>query len=49
MVNHDYCAVINNFLPAKTIRTGDHIIDQHTGTTLDDLYARLLRRPFKMQ
>jgi len=49
MVNHDYCVVINNFLPTKTIRTGDHIIDQHTGSTFDELYARLLSRPLKLQ
>jgi len=49
MVNRDYCVLINNFLPAKTIRTGDNIVEQHTGPTFDELYARLLRRPFKLQ
>ena len=49
MVNRDYCLVINNFLPTKTIRTGENIAEQHTGTTFDELYARLLRRPFKLQ
>jgi len=49
MVNHDYCVVINNFLPTKTIRTGENIIEQHTGSTFDELYARLLSRPFKLQ
>lgn len=49
MVNRDYCVLINNFLPAKTIRTGDNVVDQHTGATLDELYARLLRRPYKLQ
>jgi hypothetical protein len=49
MVNHDYCVVINNFLPTKTIRTGGNIIEQHTGSTFDELYARLLSRPFKLQ
>jgi hypothetical protein len=49
MVNHDYCVVINNFLPTKTIRTGDKIAEQHTGSTFDELYARLLSRPFKLQ
>jgi hypothetical protein len=49
MVNRDYCVLINNFLPAKTIRTGDAIVDQHTGATFDDLNARLLRRPNKLQ
>jgi len=49
MVNHDYCVLINNFLPTKTIRTGDDIAEQHTGSTFDELYARLLRRPLKLQ
>ena len=49
MVNHDYCVLITNFLPTKTIRTGDNIADQHTGATFDELYARLLRRPLKLQ
>jgi chemotaxis protein histidine kinase CheA len=49
MVNRDYCVLINNFLPAKTILTGENIVEQHTGTTFDELYARLLRRPFKLQ
>jgi len=49
MVNRDYCLIINNFLPTKTIRTGDNIAEQRTGTTFDELYARLLRRPFKLQ
>jgi hypothetical protein len=49
MVNHDYCVLITNFLPTKTIRTGDDIAEQHTGTTFDELYARLLSRPLKLQ
>jgi hypothetical protein len=49
MVNHDYCVLINNFLPTKTIRTGGNIVEQHTGATFDELYARLLRHPFKLQ
>jgi X-X-X-Leu-X-X-Gly heptad repeat protein len=49
MVNRDYCVLINNFLPTKTIRTGENITDQRTGTTIDELYARLLSRPYKLQ
>ena len=49
MVNRDYCVLINNFLPVKTIRTGETIVEQHTGTTIDELYSRLLRRPLKLQ
>lgn len=49
MVNHDYCVLINNFLPAKTIRTGDSITDQHTGVLFDELFARVMSRPLKLQ
>lgn len=49
MVNHDYCVLINNFLPAKTIRTGDSIADQRTAFTMNELYARILRLPYKLQ
>lgn len=49
MVNRDYCVLVNNFLPTKTVRTGDSIADQKTGATFDELYARILRRPYKLQ
>ena len=49
MVNSDYCAVINNFLTAKTITTGEAIADQHTGTTIEALDARLHSLPLKLQ
>ncbi|MBK9991500.1 MAG: hypothetical protein IPP19_12380 [Verrucomicrobia bacterium] len=49
MVNRDYCVLINNFLPAKTIRTGENVTDQHTGTTFDELHARVIRKPLKLQ
>jgi hypothetical protein len=49
MANNDYCAVINNFLPTKTVVTGDSVKDQHTGAIFTELNARLLRLPFKLQ
>jgi hypothetical protein len=49
MVNSDYCAVINNFLPSRKIRTGDAVQDQHTGAIFADLFARLRRLPLKLQ
>jgi chemotaxis protein histidine kinase CheA len=48
MVNSDYCAVINNFLPARTIRTGNNI-SQKTGAILDEMAMRVRALPFRMQ
>ena len=49
MVNSDYCALVNNFLPTKTITTGDTVKAQQTGQTLNDLAARYQGLPFKLQ
>jgi Chromosome segregation ATPases len=49
MVNGDYCAVINNFLPARTIRTGTGVADQKTGEILNEMAARVRALPFRMQ
>ncbi len=49
MVNRDYCAVINNFLPTKTIKVGDDARDQHTSDVLASMISRLQRLPFKLQ
>jgi chemotaxis protein histidine kinase CheA len=49
MVNSDYCAVIDKFVPAQTIKTGEDTLDQHTGATLADLKSRLLRLPAQLQ
>jgi hypothetical protein len=49
MVNSDYCAVIDSFLPAKTIKTGDDTADQHTGKLLAEMNSRLLRLPLRLQ
>jgi predicted nucleic acid-binding Zn-ribbon protein len=49
MVNSDYCAVINNFLPAQTIRTGDDTRDEHTGQIQAAMSARLQALPLRLQ
>jgi len=49
MVNSDYCAVVNNFLPERTLTTGDNIAGQHTGAALDTLIARVQGLPFRLQ
>jgi hypothetical protein len=48
MVNSDYCAVINNFLPSQTITTGD-VSNQKTGAILDAMAMRVRALPFRMQ
>lgn len=49
MVNSDYCALLKNFAPSKTIRTGTDIRDQDTGALFDDLIARVRGLPLKLQ
>lgn len=49
MVNSDYCALLKDFTPAKTIRTGDDVLAQQTGALLDGLGARVLSLPLKLQ
>ncbi len=49
MVNSNYCAVLNNFLPARTLRTGDDVAGQKTSVTLDALTARVRALPLKLQ
>ena len=49
MVNSDYCAVIDNFLPARTIRTGEDVGEQKTSNVLNELAARVRSLPLRMQ
>ena len=49
MVNSNYCAVIDNFLPAKTIKTGDSVPGQRTGEILAVMVARLQGLPSRLQ
>jgi X-X-X-Leu-X-X-Gly heptad repeat protein len=48
MVNSDYCALVTNFLPAKTLVTGD-VKSQHTADLLNGLSARVRQLPLKLQ
>jgi uncharacterized coiled-coil DUF342 family protein len=49
MANDDYCAVVNNFLPEKTITTGENVASQQTGQILNMLTARLGDMPYRLQ
>jgi hypothetical protein len=49
MVNSDYCAVLKDFTPLQSLRTGDDIVAQHTGPLLDGLGARVLALPPRLQ
>lgn len=49
MVNNDYCAVVKDFSPFKTITGGDDIKTQATGATLDALIARVQAMPLNLQ
>lgn len=49
MVNSDYCAVLKNFAPLKSITPGPSILAQSTGALLDGLTARVRAMPLKLQ
>lgn len=49
MVNAEYCALVNNFLPSQVIRTGDDLAARPTGRQFDDLILRLRRLPLRIQ
>lgn len=49
MVNSDYCAVLKNITPAKTIRTGNDVRSQSTGAIFEDMIARIRSMPIKLQ
>lgn len=49
MVNDDYCALVTNFLPARTIRTGDNVPPQRTSEIFQNIIARLQALPAKLQ
>jgi len=49
MVNSDYCAIVDNFLPTKTISTGEDIKAQATGAMMAELTSRIRRLPIRMQ
>ncbi|MEY2880064.1 MAG: hypothetical protein RLZZ15_2444 [Verrucomicrobiota bacterium] len=49
MVNRDYCALLRDFTPAKTLRPGDDLLPQHTGELLDAVAARVRALPEKLR
>jgi hypothetical protein len=49
MVNNDYCAVLKNFAPLQSLRTGPDIRDQATGAMFDQIIARVRAMPLKLQ
>jgi len=49
MVNSDYCAIVNNFLTAKTVATGDNISEQNASATLNEINSRVLALPLNLQ
>lgn len=49
MVNSEYCALVNNFLPAQEIRTGADLASRPTSAPLNDLALRLKRLPLRIQ
>ncbi|MDI1251394.1 MAG: hypothetical protein PSV13_21210 [Lacunisphaera sp.] len=48
MVNNEYCAVLGNFTPAYTLKTGDNP-EPKTSTILGEAWTRLQRLPVKLQ
>ena len=48
MVNSDYCAVLGNFTPVYTLKTGDNP-EPKTSVILSDVYTRWQRLPYKLQ
>jgi hypothetical protein len=48
MVNNEYCAVLGDFAPAVTLKTGDNP-EPKTSTVLGGAYSRLSRLPLKLQ
>jgi len=49
MVNSDYCALLKDFTPLDTLRTGDDTAAEQTGQLLDSLGARVLGLPQDLQ
>ena len=49
MVNSDYCVMIDNFLPARTIKTGDSAPGQHISAIQTEMILRLQGLPSRLQ
>jgi hypothetical protein len=48
MVTNDYCALVSNFLPARSVKTGD-VSTAGVGAVLNDIGARYRALPFRLQ
>jgi chemotaxis protein histidine kinase CheA len=49
MVNGEYCAVLNQVTPTRTIQLGNEVASQQTGQMLSQLYERVFQMPLKLQ
>jgi hypothetical protein len=49
MVNNDFCAVLRNLMPLRSITPGTDIRAQSTGVLLDGLIARVRAMPVNLQ
>ncbi len=49
MANNTYCLMLRDFAPAATFAFNESLHGQHTGGTLERLYASVLQMPFKLQ
>lgn len=49
MVNGEYCAVLNQVTPTRTIQLGEGVASQQTGQMLSQLYDRVFQMPLKLQ
>jgi chemotaxis protein histidine kinase CheA len=49
MVNGEYCAVLNQVTPTRTIQLGETVASQQTGQMLSQLYDRVFQMPLKLQ
>jgi len=49
MVNGEYCALLNQITPTRTIQLGEGVASQQTGQMLSQLYDRVFQMPLKLQ
>jgi multidrug efflux pump subunit AcrA (membrane-fusion protein) len=49
MVNGEYCAVLNQVTPTRTIQLGNEVASQQTGQMLSQLFDRVFQMPQKLQ
>ncbi len=49
MVNSDYCAVVNNFLSARSLKTGTDVSAEKSSLVINELSARVRALPLPLQ